>query len=784
MHRHYEVDTWKIIENGFDPARQQASESIFSIGNGHMGQRANFEEAYSGESLQGSYIGGIYYPDKTKVGWWKIGYPEYFAKIVNSVNWIGIDIYINGTQLDLATCTVEAFERELNMKKGYLKRTFTALLQSGETIMVEALRFLSMKHREVGTIEYKVEVVDFEGTLTITPYLNGDVRNEDANYDETFWAEVEQGVLPRGGYVSTKTKKTDFVVCSGMHCTLLKNGDFFDARSEPAVSSMYASQTWEIDVKPGDQITLHKYAVVATSFNHERKRLHSHMKATLADVSTAGFAQLLDEQEAYWANKWETCDIKIEGDAAAQQGIRFNIFQLFQTYTGGDPRLNIGPKGFTGEKYGGVTYWDTEGYCLPFYLCTAGPDVAKNLLLYRYSHLQKAIENAQKLGFEHGAALYPMVTINGEECHNEWEITFEEIHRNGAIAFAIYNYIRHTGDTEYLKQSGLEVLIAISRFWSQRFQYSDHRQQYVMLGVTGPNEYENNVHNNWYTSYIACWTMRYTLQALDWVKENYASIWQSLSENISFELAETGRWNDIIDNVYLPEDREQNVFLQQDGFLDKKLQPAENIPQQERPINQHWSWDRILRSCFIKQGDVIQGLYFLEHEFSEDTIRRNYDFYEPMTVHESSLSPCIHSILASKLGYHDKAYDLYLRTARLDLDDYNKEVHEGLHITSMAGTWMTIVEGFAGKRIRDGELHFNPALPKQWDAYSFKILYRGRTLNLRVEKDQVDIRCEEGEALELYLYGHKYEVGPHSTLQVARETEANKKMKVHDGTKP
>jgi maltose phosphorylase len=361
-----------------------------------------------------------------------------------------------------------------------------------------------------------------------------------------------------------------------------------------------------------------------------------------------------------------------------------------------------------------------------------------------------------------------MVTVNGEECHNEWEITFEEIHRNGAIAFAIYNYIRHTDDTDYLQQAGLEVLLAISRFWSQRFQFSEHKQQYVMLGVTGPNEYENNVNNNWYTSYIACWTLRYTLEVLDWVKENHENNWDRVQNKTDFDRLETGRWQEILDTVYLPEDDRRNVFLQQDGFLDKRLRPADSIDQEERPINQHWSWDRILRSCFIKQGDIIQGLYFFEHEFSEDTIRRNYDFYEPMTVQESSLSPCIHSILASKLGYSDMAYQLYLRTARLDLDDYNKEVDEGLHITSMAGTWMTIVEGFAGKRIIDGDLHLSPSLPEQWNAYSFKIWHRKNILDIRVEDEKVRIACEQGKGLMVYIFGQPYQLHSSESLVVSK----------------
>jgi maltose phosphorylase len=451
--------------------------------------------------------------------------------------------------------------------------------------------------------------------------------------------------------------------------------------------------------------------------------------------------------------------VVIEGDLSAQQAIRFNIFHINQTYTGKDERLNIGPKGFTGEKYGGSTYWDTEAFSLPFFLKTADPKVGKNLLLYRYKHLGKSIANAEKLGFKNGAALYPMVTMNGEECHNEWEITFEEIHRNGAIAFAIFNYIRHTGDYEYMADYGLEALIGMSLFWSQRTTFSENLKKFVILGVTGPNEYENNVNNNWYTNSLAVWTLSYTLKNIRVIEkenqEKLSVLYKKLHFNFS---AESARWQDIIKNMHFPVDKTRNIFLQQDGFLDKELKPASSIPADERPINQHWSWDRILRSCFIKQADVLQGLYIFEDHFDTETIKRNFEFYEPMTVHESSLSACIHSIVASRIGNIEKAYELYLRTARLDLDDYNNEVSNGLHITSMAGTWLAIVEGFGGLRINDGKVILNPMIPAKWQSYSFHVRFRGILFEVKVTKECVSINNLSEKPLNLDIYGKEYEV--------------------------
>ncbi len=491
------------------------------------------------------------------------------------------------------------------------------------------------------------------------------------------------------------------------------------------------------------------------STNHKTETLVAAAKKVLEKGITLGYTGLLEMQKDSWAEIWEMADIVIEGDIKAQQGIRFNIFQLNQTYLGKDARLNIGPKGFTGEKYGGSTYWDTEAYCLPFYMATKDHHVARSLLEYRYHHLEKAIENAAKLGFTNGAALYPMVTMNGEECHNEWEITFEEIHRNGAISFAIFNYERYTGDYSYILEKGLEVLIAIARFWHQRATFSNDKGQFVILGVTGPNEYENNVNNNFYTNYIASWSIRYTTAQIKYIEAAHKDDYSRIMTKTNLSKAELSAWNDVASNMYLPFSEKEDVYLQQDGFLDKELVPVSELDQMQRPINQKWSWDRILRSPYIKQADVLQCFYFFEEDFSEEQLTKHFDFYEPFTVHESSLSPCVHSIQAAKLGRMDQAYDMYLRTSRLDLDDYNHEVEEGCHITSMAGTWLSIVEGFGGMRVRNGGLSFTPRIPSAWKRYSFKVNFRGQILKVSVSNTESAFSIERGVDMEIEVNAKK-----------------------------
>ncbi|SES07795.1 glycoside hydrolase family 65 protein [Pedobacter rhizosphaerae] len=767
MKNYIKADEWNIIEEGFDPHLNKISESIFSLGNGRMGQRANFEETYSGETLLGNYVAGVYYPDKTRVGWWKNGYPEYFAKVLNAANWIGIEVKIDHELLDLAKAEVKDFKRVLNMHEGYLERSFTAVLANGKSVAVKSTRFCSIANDEVGAIRYSITPLNFDAEIGLMPFIDGDVKNQDSNYDEKFWDKVSDEIIGNEAYLQLRTKKTAFEVCTGSTIEVYQGAENLNLKFEPVYRDKFVGLSTMVTAKANTEITIIKLAANLSSENHPKESLLQETKAVIANAAAKGFDTLLQEQAAAWAHKWEESDIVIEGDVSAQQAIRFNIYQLFQTYTGKDDRLNIGPKGFTGEKYGGSTYWDTEAYCVPFYLATAPQEVSKNLLIYRHKQLGKAIENAAKLGFKDGAALYPMVTMNGEECHNEWEITFEEIHRNGAIAFAIFNYIRYTGDEDYLIQYGLEVLIGIARFWKQRVNWSNDKQQYVMLGVTGPNEYENNVNNNWYTNILATWCMKYATEAAEIVKTKANAEYDSLLKSLNFKDQEFADWADIIAKMYYPADAEQGIFLQQDGYLDKEQVLVKDLPASERPINQKWSWDRILRSCFIKQADVLQGLYFFEEDYDLETLRRNFDFYEPRTVHESSLSPCVHSILAAKLNDEARAYEFYLRTARLDLDDYNNDTEDGLHITSMAGTWMSVVEGFAGMRVRDGKLQFNPFLPGKWKSFAFTIGFRGATLKVNITEHGINIKNNNDVDLEIGIKGQIYKLAGNAEIGVS-----------------
>jgi maltose phosphorylase len=740
------IHPWKIIQSGLDPQAVRLAESLTSVANGYMGMRGNFEEDFSGDTHLGTYIGGVWFPDKTRVGWWKNGYPAYFGKTINAVRMNGVRIRIDGEWIDLAKTACSGYACELDMQSGVVRRSFT-VQTAGGSARIAIRRFLSAAQKELMAIECTI-TPDHEAEVVCVPYLDGRVRNLDSNYEETFWDLLEEEETENALAILTKTKENPFGTPRFAVAAAMSVWSDELELTKKSLEEGYAEAAYTGVIPANQTAKIEKYVLCFTDRDQDAKLIMTLALKAAARARENGFDSLLDQHTGVWKARWAACDVEIRGDDRAQQGIRYNLFQLLSTYTGDDARLNIGPKGFSGEKYGGGTYWDTEGFCFPFYMAVAGEHVAKQLLLYRHMQLDGAYHNARMQGLP--GALYPMVTFTGVECHNEWEITFEEIHRNAAIAHAIFDYTTYTGDESYQLAEGLDVLCGIARFYAGRAHVSPRTGRFMIHGVTGPNEYENNVNNNWYTNRMAAWCLSY-----------FCAVYGRASKERRAELpvsaGELAHMREIADTMYYPEDAEKGIFVQHDTFMDKDLMPAFALPAEDRPLNKHWSWDRILRSCFLKQADVLQGLYFLNHLYDLETKKRNFDFYEPMTVHESSLSPCVHAILAAELKYPEKSVEMFERTARLDLDNVNHDTDDGLHITSMAGSWLSIVHGFAGMRTVEG-LRFRPFLPAKWEGYAFQILYRGSRLRVEVTRQEVKVNLLEGKPVTLRLYETAYEL--------------------------
>ncbi len=767
--RLFEIDKWKLFTYKMPQKDMRLSESIMSTSNGYMGVRGNFEESYSSDSHKGNYIAGVWFPDKTRVGWWKNGYPDYFGKVINAPDFLSFDIIADDIKIDLAKLDYKDFYFELDMKKALLTRKFIVLINKKQ-LNIEFQRFISASQKELALIKLKISCNE-DISLSISTGINADIHNEDANYDESFW-EIKE---VKDSFIIVKTKENPFGTPRFAVCTAMEISTSHDIKWKSEKYEKKFEKKSVINLKKDDSFEMVKYISVTTSRDHKQENLAQKAYSILENAKKDGYELCKKTHEDIWQKRWDISDVEILGDDEAQQGIRFNLFQLFSTYYGEDERLNIGPKGFTGEKYGGATYWDTEAYLVDMYLGAADKSVVRNLLLYRYNQLPQAFENAKKQGLK--GALYPMVTFNGIECHNEWEITFEEIHRNAAMVYAVYSYTNYTGDKEYLNDYGIFVITAIAKFWADRVHYSKHAGKYMIHGVTGPNEYENNINNNFYTNFMAAWCLKYTLETIEekiesLIRNDFPNNGSESSQKIDFvknvynelniDQDEILIWKDIAENMYIPFDDKLQIFVQHDTFLDKDLAAADSINPDERPINQYWSWDKILRSCFIKQADVLQAIYFFPEKFTYEEKKRHFEFYEPMTVHESSLSASVHAVLAARLNMHEKAMEMYKRTSRLDLDNYNNDTEDGLHITSMSGGWLSIVHGFAGMQITENEICFSPFVPKGWNGYSFKINYRGSLLLIELKKygdlkqTNSSVSLLKGSPVKIKLYGESY----------------------------
>ncbi|MBQ8080399.1 MAG: hypothetical protein IJ240_00720 [Clostridia bacterium] len=470
--------------------------------------------------------------------------------------------------------------------------------------------------------------------------------------------------------------------------------------------------------------------------------------------------EALNAQREYWARYWSTSDIELEPSetadaaqvAAEQQGIRFCSFQLAQTYNGGSMQHNIGAKGLTGEAYNGHAFWDTESCCLPFYLFT-NPEAARDLLLFRYQTLPMARERAKMLDCR--GACYPIATLNGKEACSLWQHASLQLQPSTAVAYGIWHYVRLTDDREFLWAYGAEMLLEIARFLASRAGRGSRTGQYGFFGVMGPDEFHMMVNNNAYTNYMGQRTLLYAVETLQTMRQEQPERFAALREKTGLAENELDLWRTIADQMYIPL-RPDGLIEQHDDFLNLPHTDIDAIPVSEFPLYEHWSYDRIYRTDMIKQPDVLMMLYLYNTSFTEDVKRVNYDFYQPRTIHESSLSPAIHSILAAELDKMDDAVGLFGFATRLDLDNYNRNTRDGLHITSIAMAWANIVYGFAGLR-SDGEpLRFAPRLPERWKRLRFSILYKGRVIEIEMTQAGTRFCLSKGEPLPLLIYDQPY----------------------------
>lgn len=753
---YFKVDEWKIIEEGFNPEYAQVAESIFSQANEYMGTRGFFEEGYTGKHLYGSYFNGVYEVAATGSSAYK-GISDITEFMVNSVDWLYTRISSGSKTLNLSESSISDFHRELDMRSGLLTRSFVWHVGKKKAIKVTMERLISMKREKIAAQRIVLEPIDFSGDVAVT--LGLDFSKLHQSSGKNFWNCACRYVGENELSLAGTTKTTKFQVVSA--CVIEDKAGLLkeDGIAETGVKTV--AKQYTVSLGKNQKTDIRK--VICNTVNKERKQpqvLKEQQKAALDECRNVSWEELLGENKEWWDAIWEKCDITIKGDLQNQQGIRYCIFQMCQTYHGAGESNNIGAKGLTGEAYNGNAFWDTETYCLPFFLFQ-NKEAAKKLLMFRYTTLPEAKERAKALDCE--GAFYPIATISGKESCGLWQHASLQLQASTGVAYGVWLYEKVTKDAGFVYQYGLPMLIEISRMLVTRGDWNAAHTKYGYYGVMGPDEFQMLVNHNCYTNYMGRFTLRYTLEALKRCEAEQKECYAKVCKETSLKEEECKNWSDIADAMYLPKDEESGIYEQQEGYFELPHIDVDAIPIEEFPLYSHWSYDRIYRNDMIKQPDVLMFMLLFNSSFSLEELRKNYEFYEPRCIHESSLSPSVHSILATQLGKRKEAYEFFRFATRMDLDNYNRNTAEGLHTTSIAAAWLNIVYGFGGLR-SDGELlSLSPVLPEQWKGYSFRIEVENDILCVEVLKGKAMLHFLHGSEKVLRVYGMEHTIGAKKT---------------------
>ncbi|TAG10669.1 MAG: beta-phosphoglucomutase [Verrucomicrobia bacterium] len=765
-----EIDPWIIEEKGFHTERGKCSESIFALANEFMGARASFEEGYSGESMQGAYFNGIYERGDHHYATEFKGFAKQWTYMVNSVDWLNTKIVWDGVTLDLARVNVRDFNRKIDMRRGVLERSFVWQSNEGRELKITFERFLSMTDSRLGMQRIRFEALNFDGSIELTLALD--------------WNTLYHLRNTRPWSVVQKSCSTSRIACLGRtESSGHRVYAAFETRGawQPEVMDepLLCGHRGTIDLTVGNAVSVTRHC----SFESEKDVSLSHdqvwqVASAAADqrLSNSSWDSALAEHLQYWEKVWDHLDIVIEGDDANQQGFRYCLFNLHQTYHGADSRFNIGAKGLTGEHYWGVTWWDTETYCLPFYLFN-NPTAAKNLMAYRHRTLAGALTRANQLNLT--GARYPMCTIDGEETCDVWQHGDLEIHVSAAVAYGVWKTHHITQDDVFLFDTGAEILFQVARFYLSRGGWGQRTGRFGFWGVMGPDEMHMMVNNNAYTNFMAAKSMRFACDAYQLMQQKSPEKFADLTARIQLTSQEVNAWKIAADGMEMMKDEASGIYEQHEGFFNLPHINYQEIPDDQFPVLKKWPYIDLFRYDLIKQPDVLLFQFLFASEFSDEDLRVNMNYYEPRCSHESSLSPAIHSILAARLGRLKQAYDYARYASRLDLDDYNNNTDEGLHVTSMAGAWMNLIYGFGGLQSDGPVLSFRPSIPPGWQRFSFRLLVGDDSLlAVSVSRSEAEFKVLEGGSINLTIFGNLHEVGANPVVVAMPDDRVGQEPKV------
>jgi maltose phosphorylase len=760
--KYFKGDPWTIVETGFDPAYQRVSESVFSLANEFMGVRGYFEEGYSGDHLLGSYFNHLYemmdiHHDQIFKGFITQG-----AVMLNTVDWLYTRLWVDGEQLDLAKSKFSGFTRKLDMRQGLLTREFVWETASGKKLRLIFLRFTDMQTTCLGCQRIIVEPLNFSGEIQFRCGLDFNTHYEiGAGWDQTgkggfqqsgqiinFWKCERKGVVDDGWAIQAQTVRSGHQLFSS-----------FRLHSEQAISPSLVQEEkfigvdFVLAVQQGVAASVDKVVVNDWHKMPEVDAVWTRGLELARRYAAATFDSALAEHTAFWKRVWDVLDIEIDGDPEVLQGLRFSDFQTYQSYHGENADLNALCKGMTGEVYFGWAFWDSEIYTHRL-MMFIDPPAAKNLLLYRYHRLPQALERAKQLDCE--GARFPFATITGMEDSGTWQHVDLEIHTDMAVAYAIWHHDKIFRDKEFLYHEGIEMLLQICRFLASAGGWSPLYGDFGFYGVMGPDEFHMMVNHNCYTNVMGKKAFEFTLSVLDEMQREAPEQYRQAVAQTGLNPQEPEQWKKMAEKMRIPKDERTGVYEQHAGYFDLPHVDLQHFPAEQIPIYKNWAYIKIFRHNMVKQPDVLNLMYFFSQDYTLEEKRANYEFYEARTIHESSLSPSLHAILAAELGKLEEAYTFFSYGARMDLDNYNRNTDQGLHVTSAAGVWASMIFGFGGMRTDGDVLIFQPTLPAQWKSYRFRVHYQGAVIEVRVKRERVEFRVISGPSVTVKVYGENH----------------------------
>jgi len=746
-------DSWELLYEGFRLDKVAEVASVFSQGNGFVGMRGGFDEPVSDNPWDGRdavFLNGSYEYEEIKYAWRRYGLPERAQVMLRIPDWHYVLLKIGGQRVRMTEGRVIASSRRFNLRDGVLTRSLDWEAPDGAMIRLQSSRFVSMTRPACAALQYSVTPLTADVDVSLEFPLDGDVRNLFS--DAKFLSVEEAGGEGNEQHVALTARKSGVRVA-----VAVRIDSSYPVETRVEDEAVRTSLTCRLS--KGQRLTVHKIAGMAMEEGGA-----SPLEAARGTARTAaadGWNRLLEEHRAWWEERWNDMDIEIEGDDPIQQGIRFSMMQLLQ-HVGRDGYSNIGAKGMTGYNYAGKTFWDTEMYMAPFFLNT-DPQIARALIDFRYHTLDKARDHAKELGY--AGALFPWETINGEESAFIFEASTAQYHLQAAVGLAIRRYHAVTGDWDYVRERGLEILVETSRVLYSIGAFVPTREGAFCINmVCGPDEYTPCVDNNCYTNVMTKHHFLYTVAMLGRLKEENPETHTDLSARMALYEDEPERWREAAEKMYIPYSDELGVYLQNDQFLYRTPMKVEDYLaapiHKEFPLNQ---W----RLQLLKQADVVLLEAVRPLDFDKEQKRRDYEFYEPKTIHDSSLSPCCYSIVARELGIEEQADPYLCYTVRLDLDNYQR-TGDGLHAPGMGGAWWCLVQGVAGLVIQDERLDFDPRLPKEWKGLRLKYRFAASQVDIEIRPDRVRWTLMSGPGFEFSFQGERQTI---SREQPAWESE-------------